>query len=209
MSDVGVGLANGPEQAVDVLGAEVGHLLVLHVLPLPLHRVELGRVGRQPLQPKPPMPGRERLGGLAVRPQAIPDEDHRPSQVAQEVAHEDGHGLGVDGVAPQVQVAPQALSHRRDADGPDGRDAAAVVDMLDHRRLAHRSPGAPHRGRQREARLVDEDDPGPPEAGVFFILGQSLRSQCSMSAWLRWRALLWGFWGVQPSARMSRPMWSS
>ena len=74
--------------------------------------------------------------------------------------------------------------------------------MLPSRRM----PGKPHRERKRG--FVNEDQPGFQARGVFFTWGQSDLTQVAIAVSSRSRARRVGFCGLQPKARIKRPMWS-
>jgi len=80
----------------------------------------------------------------------------------------------------------------RVGEGPGHGESLPVEVVRENRGLAFRCPGGPHRGEEREPRLVFEDDPRVPASGVFFTTGQRFCAQTAMASGSPSSAFLWG-----------------
>ena len=75
-----------------------------------------------------------------------------------------------------------------EGEGARHQEALPVEVVGEHRGRSARRPSGPHRGEQREARLVFEDDPRPSPSGDFLTTGQQSRAQAAMATWSASRA---------------------
>lgn len=136
-------------QVVQVRAAQVPQLDPLEVLPHPFVRVEVGRVGRQPLQ----MYGRRAAIGQVVldRPamvngRAVPDDQQPLGDITPEVAQEE------DALRPGQRVAPDERRQLpRRGDAAHRRQVIARLEDPQDGRLAARGVSPDHTGQQVEA----------------------------------------------------------
>lgn len=98
---------------------------------------------------------------------AIPEQDHRPPEMAQEVPEEpdDLHPGDVDGV--EVHIQPQATIRRRDGEAGDGGNAIAPVAVPQEGRAPLRRPGLADIRDEQKPAFVEEREMGSTPLGVF------------------------------------------
>jgi hypothetical protein len=173
-----------PRWAWAITSASVGTVRLASSPPLPLrllhspsNRVQLWRVGGQPLDHQPAaLAGDERLHGLAaVGGQAIPPQGGLlPAEEASQLAEHPDQGVGVVAAGLQVEAKLAATAAHPIAQGGSHRRALPVERMDQQWRLPTRRPRRAHAGGQAHTRLVKEADDGAATPGVFLILGQSV-----------------------------------
>jgi hypothetical protein len=150
-----------------VLGGAIGQLL-LRVGPHKLVGVELGRVGRKGVDVKPrPAPKEFVHESALVDGAAVPEEDHLPAQVPQEVPEkpDDLHPREVGGM--EVDVEPQATIGRGHREGRDGGDPVAPVAVAQEGGAAAGRPGPTDVRDEQEPAFVEEREMGATSSGVF------------------------------------------
>ena len=97
----------------------------------------------------------------------IPQEDHRPLKMPEQVFKE-GSDIQTGEIAgAKLKIEGQAPSSRGDDQRTDRRDAVLVVPIVDEGRVPLGRPGAGHIGNEQEARLIEEDQRGSKSLGVF------------------------------------------
>lgn len=179
---------------------EVGQLMLLAVTPDVFDRIEFRRVGRQKLQSDLPCLGEDVVTHqpAAMDWQPIPDDGQSASDVSLQVLEELDHlwSLDAPGEKAEVKVPNRNPGH--------GRKALPVEGVLQHRRLAARSPGAHPMGPFAQSALVHKDYGAPLLEGFFFISGQRTRFHFRMAASSRWVARPTGRWQLQPKERKIR-----
>ncbi len=159
-----------------------------------------GGVRRKVLEAETGHPTAEGADGItAVNLAVVPDDDHGPAQVAQQVPKKVTYLCVLDVLGMEAPIEAHAPAPRADRDAGDDRNLVPSIAMPDDRRLAARRPGPPHGRNQQEARFVDEDEMGAQPRSVFFTRGQASRFHCSMAASSRLRARVSGFCGVHSS----------
>ena len=181
-----------PELALRV-GPSIGKPL-LRELPDTFIRVELGRIAGEVVEVQTGERAAQRPDRIPlVNGAAIPHEDDRSSQVAQQSTKE-GADLGVLdvlGVEGVVQAeASSAGAHRQPG---DHGDAIASLPVVQQRRLAARRPSLADAGNQEEARFVDEDEMGTQPRGFFLMRRHSSFFQRSIASSFRSSARRSGF----------------
>jgi hypothetical protein len=195
-------------ELVRIVGTAVGEP-PLQERPDAFVRVELRGVAGEVLEPQPGVTGFELVQDFAaVNRGGIEQHDERAAQVAQQGAEECGDVHEPDVVVVQPIVQAQSPPPRADRDHRDGRYPVASEPMPEVRRPAAGSPGPDDRRDQEETRLVEEDEMGPQPRCVFFTCGKRLRFQRRIASSSLSTARRSGFWWVQPSRLISRPMWS-
>ena len=154
----------------------IGHDAAIKVAPNVFHRVELGRIRRQPFQPQPALlidlveiveGGSALVGG-----QAVPEEGYRPRKLAAE-GHEKIHQVRtLDRSFLEAQAQPnRAAAGSADQDADRGETLPIEV-MNQLRGLPARSPGAADGRLLGKAALVEKDQERPVAAGFFLMFGQ-------------------------------------
>lgn len=146
----------------------------------------------------------------SMRLQAVPDHHERRTELAIQLSEKRHGAPRVDiGVAVQTEVQAHPIPLRRDAQRADHAHFAVRAGALanDGCRATWR-PGAPHQRRHQKRGFVDEDQPGFQTRGVFFTRGQSDLTQVAIAVSSRSKARRVGFCGLQPKARIKRPIWS-
>src|SRR5215216_4325156 len=144
-------------------GWQVGELDVFEVGPQVFDRVELGRIGREPLDGEPvalaTQPGPH--AGAPVRGEPVPDEHHPRAGVERPKLLQDrDEGVGVVAGLLQVKTKPGRGASRAVAEGGGHGGLLPAVAVAQGRRGAPWGPSAAHRWDQRDGRFVEEDDPG-------------------------------------------------
>ena len=161
------GAAQGVRERPDVLGGAIGQRL-LGVRPHKLVRVELGRVGGEGVDVEPgPAPKELAHDPALVDGASVPEEDHLPPEVPQEVPEkaDDLHAGDVGGV--EVDIQPQAAIGRRHREGRDGGDPVAPVAVAQEGGKAAGRPGLRDVRDEQEPAFVEEREMGPTSSGVF------------------------------------------
>jgi hypothetical protein len=188
-------------------GTEIGHFPAFDVVPHAFGRIEIGRVGREPLDLEPiKLTAQEGAHvAAAMRGQAIPDENHRVSaHESFELAEKADQAGGV--VTPLASAGEQA---RLGAVPPESQRGGhrglipVIAARAQNRRHAARRPRRPDRGLLGESGFVLEEDPGFPAPSVFFTSGQRWSTQYWTFSAFRSRACCIGFWTLQFKAPRS------
>ena len=124
-----------------------------------------------------------------VIPAPIPHHDDLATQVFEqipEVAH-DTLG-GVEPVRFGGEVGPESLDVGLHADAADDGDLFPMAAVgVEYGRLADDRPRPPHDRVEEQPGFIDPDEVGTGVARFFRMRGQSLATQCTMFASLRWR----------------------
>jgi len=129
----------------------------------------------------------------------VPDDEDVPAKGAQQVPEEFADLIVSDVLRVTPEGQADAPTPGSNGDARNHQDAIMPIAMMNEGGLTARSPGLSHRGNQKEARLVDEDDVGTQPRSVFFRRGQCLRFHRSMTSSFRSKAHRSGFWSLQPS----------
>lgn len=198
-------LEDGEHQLGQIVGPTVREFL-LGQFPDAFVGVEFWRIGRKPLEMKPPGSSTELADEpAAVRIATVPQHEEVTTDLAQQLSQEVPDLLLSNVLREELKVKIQSLAPGGHRDPRDDGDAIASIEVINGGCLTDRSPSRSDRGRQLEARLVDEDDVGAQPPGVLFTLGQSSRMKRRISAWLRSSAFFCGFWWLHPKACRSLP----
>jgi len=193
-------------KVVGVLRAVVGEP-AFREAPDALVGIQLGRVAREVLQMEPSMTGLELGEGFApVDGSPIKKDDDGAAQVAQQMPEEAAHVRQFDVVLVEPVVQAEVLTLWADRDGRDGGHPVAPEAMHEKRCPAAGGPGSDNGGQHQEAGFVEEDDMGAQPRGVFFTDAQRVRFHRLIATSSRSLARRSGFWWVQPSCFISRPM---
>lgn len=191
---------------------QVGERVHLEISPQIFDRIQLRRVRRQEDTTNMTM-GEEKFAhhGGSVGLQTVPHQHEGRSKLTIQL-DEKRHGpLRIDiGIAMQAKIQLNMVTGRRNAQGTD--DAHLLMrtgPLVEDWSMATRCPTAPHQGRHQQPRFVNKDQPGIQTRGVFFTPGQVLLTQFAIACSSRSTALRAGFCGLQPRARIKRPMWST
>lgn len=203
-------------QAADLLGQDIHELrrrvrppisqASLEMVPNSLIRIQLGGVRREGDEMKSRCPIQEFLHRLApMGIEIIQEDDQMAADLAQKMAEERRHFFPLDVLLIQMTVQRAPITLMTDGNPGNGRDAVMAITMTDDRRSPHGAPCFPHRGDQKEARFVEENDMGRQPRGVFFTFGQTDRFHSAIAASLRSTTRRSGFWWLQPIWRRSLP----
>jgi len=168
-------------QRCQVCGRPIGERPI-GLSPDELRGVELGGVGREGVDMESGMVAEEGLDFLAaVNGSPVPQQDHRPPQMPEQVAEErpDLQPGEVPRAALDIQGQPLAAGrHRQTADGREPVPAVAVVQQRD---AAFGRPGPMDIRDEQEAAFVHEDEMGP-KCGAFFLSGARSRASTVRAA---------------------------
>lgn len=143
--------------------------------------------------------------------ESVPYQEHGTLNMPAEVLQKSTNRAGVDiGLGMKTEEQLDLVPAGRDGQGGDHRNfPIGVGPVAEERRLAPRGPSPPDQGHHLEAALVEKDKSGAYARGVFFTRGQSALTQDRMASSSRSTAWRCGFWGLQPSACRTRPIWST
>lgn len=134
-------------------------------------RVKVRRIGGEPVDVESRMAMKEGGDeGAAMNGAAIPQEDNRSRQVAQEVTQEADDLHPGDVVAREIDVETEVPMPGRDREGGDGGDPVVLRAMPQDRGATAGRPGFAHRGEEQEAAFIEKRPMGPERAG-FFLYG--------------------------------------
>lgn len=169
-------------------------------------RVELRGVAGEVFEVEAGVPSSEGADlRRGVDPSVVEEHDHRPAQVAQELAQERDH-LGLpDVVQGEAVVQAHPVPDRTDGQPRDHRHLIAARPVAQDGRDATRRPRFDDAGDQEEAGFVGKDEVGTQPRRPFFIRGQCTRFQWAIVASSRSSARRSGFWWLQPRRCMRRP----
>ena len=154
----------------------IGHDAAIEVAPNVFHRVELGRIGRQPFQRQPTLlidlveivEG----GSALVSGQAVPEESYRSRKLAAQGLEEIHQVRTLDRAFLEAQAQPdRAAAGSADQDANRGKPLPIEV-MNQLRGVAARSPGAADGRLLGKAALVEKDQERAVAAGFFLMPGQ-------------------------------------
>lgn len=184
-------------QVVTGPGHQVRYLMLLQVAPDVFHGIELGRVGRQSLDPQPsPTFTQHLLHRLSTMDRcAIPDHQQASCEMAKQLSKEVSHLRTADRAFVKSEIEPL---ERQPA---NQRELVPVERLLNHRRLAARCPGARSVGARTQAAFVDEDDRAAFAARFFLMAGQVRVFHSVIFASLRSTARRVGCWQLMPRER--------
>lgn len=156
--------------------------------------VQLGGVGREELHVQPGDGAAEVADHrAAVDPPVVPQDDHRPPQVAEQMAQEGADRGLADVRGVQLVIETDAPAAGTDRHAGNHGDLVVPLPEPQERRLPPGGPGLADTGDQEEARFVEEDEVGAQPRGVFFTRGHSRRFQWAMRASSRSSARASGF----------------
>jgi len=156
---------------------KVREFMVLPMPPQELYWVQLGRIGREPLDRNPTRLLLEVFPHqvTAMTWQTVPDDHHLASQVARKVLEE------VDHLWPPHRPRVEPEVEIPEGDACDGRERFPIEVILENRRVAPRCPGSHPIRPFAEPALVDKDYGFALARRVFFSNGQR-------SSFQRWMA---------------------
>ena len=142
--------------------------------------------------------------------QPVPDRHKRRTELAIQLGEERHGAPRIDvGVAVQAEVQANPVPFACDTQRADRADFAMRTSALTKDgRFPARCPTTPNQRGHQKREFVDENQPGFQARGVFFTRGHSDLTQVAMAFSSRSRARRAGFCGLQPKARINRPMWS-
>jgi hypothetical protein len=192
-----------------VVGHEVRQFAMLCVTPSWLDRVQLRRVGGQPLDIDVlETRGSEPLGGRAMHGPAIPADDHRPSAMTAKLFHKRDYVLSANVTLLNLKWRADVTSSGRERDSADhAQPVVPVPGTLNGRFTAWRPSAAIHRLKLKSS-FIDKNNAGASPASFFLIRGQSPRRHRSTVSESCSRATHLGFWGEKPRSCSTRPMWA-
>jgi len=189
-------------QLLQVSAAQVPHLDPLEVLPHALVRVQVWRVGRQPLQVNG---GRAAICQVALNGRApmdrraVPDDQQPVGHITPQVPQEE------DALGPGQRVAPNERRQLpRGCDPAHRRQMVTCLEDPQDRRLTNGRVSADYAGQQVKARLVHQDDGAPFAPGFFFSAGHRSARHAAIAASSRWAARSPGFCGVHANVLSRR-----
>lgn len=188
--------AHHAQELLGRVGAVVAQVVVFELAVERFDRVELGRVGGQPV----------RLDSVAVLVQevldlllavdgaVVPDQQDPSSDVSQKLLEKTDDAVAVVGSELHLEV-----EFAGGCDGGDGAHLVPVSLVLQDRGLADGSPRLAHEGNDAEPGLVEEKhycaEPGRP----FFRRGHSSRIHRAISSSSRSLPRVTGFCQDKPS----------
>ena len=185
------GSAEQPVEGRDVRGRTVGQSTVA-LAPDVFSGVEFRRVGRKRLDVQPGMPPDELLEFTpAMNRPPIPEQDHRPSEMAQQLPEEATDIQAVEATGLEAHVQRQAALLGRDRHRANGGDVPLFIEVPRVRRLALRGPGPLKVWNEEEATLVEERQMRPQLLSVFLYAASDTASNAR--------------WPVRPAAARGVP----
>jgi len=97
----------------------------------------------------------------------IPQQDHRPPKMAEQVLQERSDIEPCEIVGAQMKIEGQSLSFGRHRQSTNRRDSVLFVEIVHERCFSFGSPGAGHVGDEQEAGFIQEDQMGSTFLCVF------------------------------------------
>jgi hypothetical protein len=198
-AEVTEGTGGVTDQDGAIGGLAVGQL-ALGPAPHALVGVELRRIGGEVLETKARVTREQSPHERAtVDVRIVEQHADGTAKMTKQVAQERHHVERVEVLVQlAVEVEPAATPAGAEREGRDDRDTVVPVPVTQQGRVTPWRPGAPHGGRQLEARFVEEDEVGSQPRGVFFTRAQPRFFQRSFAASSRSSARRSGFWALQP-----------
>jgi hypothetical protein len=192
-----------------VVGHEVRQFAMLCVTPSWLDRVQLWRIGGQPLnidvlQSR----GGEPFGGRAMHRPAVPADDQLPTAMMAKLFHKGDYFVSPNVALVNLKRRADVTSGGRERDSSDHAQPVVPVPGSLHGRLAARGPGAAIHRLKLKPGFIDKNNAGAASTGFFLIRGQSCRRHRSTACESCSRATRRGFWGEKPRSCSTRPMWA-
>lgn len=155
---------------MNVLRYNVRHGSVFGLVPNILHRIKVGRVGREPFNLQPRRAIRKQLSRRgAMSRQAIPDQNHRTPQVAVDLTHEANEIRRAGVVIQQFVIQAQPQSPRGLRHGGDCRDSIPSIPRALQWRATSRRPDAPLQRLQQIPAFVEENQASLPFEALFLV----------------------------------------
>jgi len=134
-----------------VVGAAVGEGVV-QLVPDPLIRIELGRIGGEALEVQPGIGAAEVADRVAfVRFPVVPDDNDAATKMPEEMAQELADFWLLDILGVPLEVEPEALAARADGEGRDRGELVVLVAVRGAGSFPARPPGAADWRNQEEA----------------------------------------------------------
>ena len=156
--------------------------------------VELGCVAREVVQVKARKTITESPDRLPlVDRSAVPDQEDRTSQMAEEVTQELAHLGMLDVLRMETEVESKVTTARTDRDPGNDGDPVSPLPMANHRCASTWRPGLVDTRSHEETRLVDKDEVGTQPRGFFLMPDHWLFFQFWMRSSLRSSARRSGF----------------
>src|SRR5438270_2054391 len=191
-------------QFIEVVGSEVGQLLVLAPVPQVLHRIQFRRVRRKVVQVQTgkflaQLP--HRLATMHVP--IVVDQNQRSTHRVQQIPQEQRVTLGIKvGVDQRLIVQLDVPARWRKTQGRSHRDFLAMARALNQQRRATAwRLSWPRQRRQQKAAFIAENQGRVQVAGFFLIRGHWWPSHALISNASRSRGWRWGICGVTPWRR--------
>ncbi len=106
----------------------------------------------------------------------IPEQDHRPSKMPEQVCEKDPDIQPREIVGAKMEIEGQSSPLGGHGQGADRRDAIVCVDIANNRRRSFGGPGAGHVGDEQETGFIEEDQMGAKPLSVFLYAASGTAS---------------------------------
>ena len=165
-----------------------------------LHRIEFGRVRRQPFNYDASLGGRHIVFNqhATMNGCAIPEDQHFPAHMPFEMLEKLDDLEAFDAAGVNLEIKPP------ERQAADDRKAFPVEGLVQHRGLSARRPSACPRWSSAQSAFVDKDDGASLLPGLFFNAGHSVRDQRRIALSSRSTARRSGRWQLKPLAPSKR-----
>ena len=174
-------LKNSFTKCLNVLGNMVGQVRVFASIPDLFNGIEIGGVGRQPLDIDPASKTfAQTFSSRAMNRPAIHDQDNAARQTLQKVCHKEFKIVGTDVFRLEIEIESQVMAFRGDAEGRNSRKPISSVPTVENGGLATWSPSPAYQRLKHKARFVQQNDATAFSSG-FFLFGAN-----PLVASLRW-----------------------
>ena len=196
-------------QPLEKLKRGVGQSGPVQIGPEQFYRIELRRVGGEPLGAKPTLVLADKaLDHLAlVCRQAIHEQDYGLPSVSPQGLEKPYHTELVNAPLVNRQEPTQPVATRGSQKGHDAGERLPIERLNNQRRLPLGGPSGTNGRTLGKARFVQKTQPSVQFSSVFFTCGQRTLTQCAIASSFLSFAFFVGRWRLQPRDFKMRQTW--
>ncbi len=162
----------------EILGGKIGQV-ILGFGPDELVRIKFWSIGGKTFDMNPLASLLQKFldDSASVDGSAIPEQNHLPSQVVQQIPQKFDHLHSRDVVVMEAKIKSQSPRGGRDSECRNGRDSVSRVAVSEDRRITSGSPGLPQVRNEQKTTFIEEGKMGLKSLGFF--LSAAIRSSSS------------------------------